>query len=165
MTHSRSLIAGALVIGLIASGVAFAQGRAGGPAGRGSRGLLGPLGGAALPLGALNLTDAQQQQIRDIRERNRDESRAAGEQLRAALTAQRNAVETVPVDEGLIRSTTQTLADAQTEVALQRAHLHAEVWGLLTSAQQDQAKKLRAEREARFQQRRQRMQERRRSQV
>ena len=171
MTRSRSLIASTLIIGLIASGVAFAQGRGrgpsrgGGPADRGLRGLLGPIGGPALPLGALNLSDAQRQQVRDIRERNRDESRAAADTLRQALTAQRTAVEKVPVDEGLIRSTTQILADAQTEVALHQARLHAEVWGVLTPAQQDEAKKLRAEREARVQQRRQRWQERLRNQV
>ncbi len=172
MIGFRSLIGSAVVIGLVASGVGFAQGRGRGPAGRGGglaaggpMGLMGPMGGLALPLGELNLTDAQRQQVREIREGSRDESRAAAERLREALTAQRAAVEKVPVDESLIRSTTQALADAQTEIALLQARLHADVWGVLTPAQQDQAQKLRAEREARLQQRRQRMQERQRNQV
>jgi Spy/CpxP family protein refolding chaperone len=58
----------------------------------------------------------------------------------------------MPVNEGLIRSTTQALADAQTEVAIQRARMQAEMFTLLTPAQQEQAKKLMAERESRAQQ-------------
>ena len=41
------------------------------------------------------------------------------------MEAQRKAVETIPVDEGLIRSTTQALVDAQTEMAIQQARLLA----------------------------------------
>ena len=63
------------------------------------------------------------------------------------------AVATLPVNEQLIRSTTQELADAQTEVALQQARVNSELFALLTPAQQEQAKKLQAEREARAQQR------------
>ena len=62
------------------------------------------------------------------------------------MDAQRKAVETIPVDEGLIRSTTQALADAQTEMAIQQARLRSEIFALLTPDQQAQARKLQAER-------------------
>ena len=69
------------------------------------------------------------------------------------MDAQRKAVETQPVNEGLIRSTTQALADAQTEMAIQQARMQGEIFTLLTPAQQEQLKKLRAARETRAQQR------------
>ena len=69
------------------------------------------------------------------------------------MDAQRKAVQTLPVNEGLIRSTTQALAEAQTEMAIQQARMQGEIFTLLTPAQQEQAKKLQAERETRAQQR------------
>ena len=71
------------------------------------------------------------------------------------MDAQRKAVATIPVNEQLIRSTTQELAEAQTEMAIQQARLQTEIFGLLTPEQQAQAKKLQAERDARAQQRQQ----------
>ena len=76
------------------------------------------------------------------------------------MEAQRKAVETIPVDEGLIRSTTQALVDAQTEMAIQQARLQSEIFALLTPDQQAQARKLQAERSQRMQQQRQRGQQR-----
>jgi protein CpxP len=76
------------------------------------------------------------------------------------MEAQRKAVETVPVDESAIRATTQELVEAQTELAIERAKLHAQVFALLTPEQQAQAAKLRAEREARRSQMRERVQQR-----
>jgi protein CpxP len=111
---------------------------------------MGPRGG--LPIRALNLTEAQQEQFRALTEQNRDQNRAALERLRTAMAAQRTAVETVPMNEQLIRSTTQELAEAQTEVALQRARLQTEFFALLSPEQQAQATKLQAERAGRLDQ-------------
>ncbi len=153
MNRARYLTAGAVVAGLLASGAAYAQAPRGGGPGRGPG---GPGFGAGLALGALNLDESQQQQIKDIRERHRDEIRQAELQVRAAMDAQHKAVETVPVDEGLIRSTTQALAEAQTAAAIVQAHVYSETWAVLNAEQQAQAKKLQAEREARAQQLQQR---------
>jgi Spy/CpxP family protein refolding chaperone len=69
------------------------------------------------------------------------------------MQAQRGAVEAIPVNEGVIRSTTFALAEAQTEVAIQQARVNGEIWSVLTPAQQEQVRKLQAERETRAGQR------------
>jgi protein CpxP len=109
-----------------------------------------------LPLRALNLTDAQQQQVRTLTQQNRQQNRATFERLRTAMDAQRKAVAAIPVNEALIRSTTQDLAEAQTEVAILQARLQTEIFGLLTPEQQAEAKKLQTERATRAEQRQER---------
>jgi len=163
MTGFRSLTAGVLVAGLLATGAVYAQGpRGGGPGGgRGMRGPMGPGGGIGLALGALNLSEAQREQVRAIRERNREQGQSAAARLREALDKQRAAIETVPADESLITSLTQDLVQAQVEVALQEARLNTEIWSVLTAEQQAQATKMKAERQARVEQRRQQLQQRR----
>jgi len=148
----RSFTLTAVLAGMLAVGVA-AQGP--GPGGRGGRG--GgpgfPGGPDGLPLRELNLSETQQQQVRDVAQQYRDQNRQIAEQLRTAMDAQRKAIETLPVNEGLIRSTTQALAEAQTDMAIQQARMQSEMFMLLTPAQQDQLKKLRAERESRAKER------------
>ena len=53
------------------------------------------------------------------------------------------------------------MTQAQVDVAIQEARLNAEVWSVLTPEQQAQAAKLRAERKARLEERRQEIQQRR----
>lgn len=156
MIRFRALTAGILVTGLLAGSTSFAQGPGfGGPGGRrgGPGGPDGPGGFAGLPVRELNLTDAQRQQIRQIGERYRA-STQIGERLRAATTAHRKAVETLPVNEGLIRSTSQELAQVQADAAVEQARHRAEVWSILTSAQQGQVQKFQADREAQMEKRR-----------
>jgi protein CpxP len=148
--RSKVVIAGAAlaVVAALGAGVA-AQGD-----GHGRRGGFGP--GRGFPgMAALELTDTQREQVRDVMQRHGGEMKATGTQLHEAHAAQRAAVETVPVNEGLVRSTSQTLATAQTEMALLRARIHGEIWSLLTPEQQQKAKELKAKREARMQERRQ----------
>lgn len=174
MNRFKSVVAGAVVVAALASGAAavFAQGpRGGGPGGPGGPGIRGGRdGGPGLPLGglpatpalaALNLTDAQEQQIRDIRQQEREGMRELQTRLRAASQAHRQAVESVPVNEGLIRQTIEALADVQAEVAIRQAHVYNQVWAVLTVEQQAQAAKVRAERDARQKDRGQDRQERR----
>ena len=151
MNRFRSFPLAAALAMLLTTGVVYGQGPAGpwGPRGHGPG---GPRG-AGLPVAQLNLTDEQQAQFRALSEQFRTQARPAEERLHAARIAQRNAIETLPVDEALIRSTTQELAEAQTELAVQQAHLRGELFALLTPAQQAQATKLLADREARVQQR------------
>lgn len=115
-------------------------------------------------LAQLDLTDAQRQQVRDVMQRHREEMREAGRRLRAAHDAQRNAIEMVPLNEGLVRSTSQELAAAQTDMAIVQARMHSGVFSLLTSEQQTKAKQLKDARAKRMKQRGQRLQKRRQAQ-
>ena len=155
MNRFRTLTVAVALTGLLAGAAVYAQGPGpGGRRGPGGPGGFGPGGG--LPLRALNLSDAQQEQIRTLTQQHRTENRSAGERFRMAMEAQRKAAATLPVNEQLIRSTTQELVEAQTELAIQRARLQGEIFGLLTPEQQAEATKLQAERDARAQQRQQR---------
>lgn len=145
---------------LLMTSMAFAQGpRGDGPFGRGGRGM-GP-GRPGLALAELNLTEAQREQVRGIRERNREQTQALTQRFSEVAEKQRQAIETIPVNEGLITSATQDLAQAQVEMAIQEARLNAEVWSVLTPEQQAQATKLRAARKAQMDARRQELQQRR----
>ena len=144
--RSKSLIAGAAVLLTAALvGTVFAQG---GPGPRGDR-----RGGGFPGLQQLNLTDAQRGQVREVMQRYRNDMQETGRRLRAAHDAQQQAGEAVPVNEGLIRSTTQALAAAETDMAVLRARVHSDVWTLLTPEQQAKAKELREQRAARHEQR------------
>ena len=164
MTRFRSLTAGLLVAGLCAGGLAFAQdagpGRPGGPGGRGGRGGPGGPGDFGLPLAQLDLTDSQRQQIRDLTKKRLDAGGQVQARLRAAQDARRTALETLPVNEGAIRSTTADLMAAETEAAILQAHLRADIVALLTPEQQDQLKKVHAQREQRVETRRDRLDQR-----
>jgi protein CpxP len=157
MNRFRTLTLTALLTGVLAAGV-YAQGPGGPGGGPGRRGAGGPggPGGMGLPLRALDLSDAQEQQIKTLTQQYREQNRGAGEKLRAAMDARRKAVEAIPVNEQLIRSTSADLAEAQTEMALQQARLHSELFALLTPEQQAKAKTLQSERAAKAQQRQQR---------
>jgi Spy/CpxP family protein refolding chaperone len=123
----------------------------------------GPFGGPmglALPLGRLDLTDAQHEQVRAIMQTHRDELRATAEQLRAAHKAQDDAVTAVPFDEGTIRERMSALAAIQSDAAVLRARVHSEVWAVLTPEQQAKAKEIEAEREKRMSEVRERVRER-----
>ena len=160
MRRFRSSVAVVGLVALIGTGVALAQGpRSGGPGGRGMRG--GPLG-MGLPLRELQLTEAQQQQIRDIRSRHETQIRDAVSRLEAARDTQRKAVEAIPANEAQITAVTQDLVQAEVDVAIQASRLNTEVWSVLTPEQQAKAKEFRAQREARSGERREQFRERRR---
>jgi Spy/CpxP family protein refolding chaperone len=135
------------VVGLLASGIAFAQGPRGGAGGRGGRGGFGP-GGLGIPLRQLNLTETQRTQLEQIRDQHRADMESAMKKLETARRAQRAAIESVPADEAQITSLTQDLTQAEVDVAIQTARLNTAVWGVLTESQRAQLTKLRAERQA-----------------
>lgn len=165
---TRVLMSIVLAVVLLGGGLAifaFAQGpepggRRGGPFGPPGQ---GPM--LMLPLRQLGLSDAQQQQVRQLLQQYREQTRNLVDQVRAAEDARRTAVETVPVDEGRIRAAMEQLLDRQTELAIQQARLHSDIRALLTPEQQQQLEKLREEREARFKQRQERVRERQRNQA
>ena len=144
MNRLRSLTVGMVVAGLLATGVAFAQGPRGGPGGRGRADGFGP--GLGLPLRQLNLTEPQQTQLQQIREQHRDEVESAMKKLAAARQAQRTAIESVPADEAKITSLTQDMTQAEVDVAIQTARLNTAIWGVLTAEQRAEVTKLRAKR-------------------
>lgn len=146
---------------LAVASVAQAQpGPSGGPGRRGHPGSpAGPLGGwfgthVDVPLRALNLTDAQREQVKTILEGHREEGRALAERARAAFQAIDKA-SAESVDEGAIAQQGQALASVITEGAILRAKVRTEVFAVLTPEQQAQAAKLKTDRQARMEQRRQ----------
>jgi Spy/CpxP family protein refolding chaperone len=151
MNRFRWMTAVTLALAIGVGTTAFAQGpRAGGP-GRGGPGRVGVMRG--LPLASRNLTQAQQDLIRDIRERNRNEAQQAQEKLRQAHLAQQKAIDAIPLNEGAIRAATLTLAEVEAEVAVLRSRAQNEIFAALTPDQQAQVKQALAEREQRAQQR------------
>ena len=160
MNRMRDIVTATVMAALLMTGAAFAQGPRGGGRGPGAPGVAtGSPGGE---LRRLNLTDAQEQQVRDIRQQERESMQTLQQKLRAASDAQRNAIQMIPVNEGLIRDTTAALGEVQAELAIRQAHVHSQVWAVLTPAQQAEATRIRAEREARQKDRVQNQQQRRR---
>jgi protein CpxP len=141
-----------VLAGALATGVAFAQdqktaGRRGGDGARAAG--IGGRAGAGLALRGVNLTDAQQQQIRALMEQHREQNRAWSERLQTAVEAQRKAAEANPVDEQAIRLAAQNVAEAQAEVMIAQAKLRSAVFALLTPEQRAQAEQTRTGRGAR----------------
>ena len=146
-------LAAIVLAAVLSSGIlAEAQGpRGGGPGGRHGFGGRGALGG--LPLASLNLTQAQQDLVRDIRERQGVELRQIQAKLRDAQAAQQQAVTAIPPNEAAIRQTTLALAEVQAEVAIHQARVRSEIFAALTPEQQATVQKAQAERRQRAQQR------------
>jgi len=145
---------------LVVAGVALAaqDPGPGGFRGHGPRGAGGP--GVGFPLGQLELTEAQRQQIRQLTEQHRTAVGPLLEREGAAVVARQQAIEALPVDEGRIRAASEELAQVQAELAVQRARLQSGVYALLTPEQQQRARQLRAQREGRMKERQDRMRER-----
>ena len=169
MVHMRSRVlmvgATALLVGGLAGSVIAQQPRRPGGPGTGMRGggpgmrvpggLMGPMGmgPGGLPLGQLDLTEAQQSQVKEIVQRHQAEMREAGRKVEEARDAQRKAIETVPLNEGLVRSTADTLNDATVEIALIQARIYNDTYNVLTDAQRQKLKEIQLRRENRMKQR------------
>lgn len=141
MIRLTGLAATAVVVAL-AAGPIFAQGPGGGAA-RG-RGAGGP-GSMGIPLASLSLTQAQRDVITDIRQRSRGEMDQLAQRLRSAEEAQRTAVRTVPLNEGLVRSAALALAEVQSDIAVHEARTYNEIFAALTAEQQSQVRQRQAE--------------------
>ena len=120
-----------------------------------------PLGGQLMHLRALDLSEAQQEQIRSIHEQSGEATRAVDEQVRVARQALQDAVTADVVNEAAIRVAASELGIAEGDAAVHRAYLHAQVWQMLTPEQQVAARVAEAEMKRRMGQRQQRMSERR----
>jgi protein CpxP len=159
MTRTRVLTAAIAGVCAIAIGTAFAQGPRGGGPRRGGVGPGGP--GAGLVLRGLDLSDAQEDQVRAVRERYREQAREAAQRLAESRRAQREAIQALPANEGLVISATQNMVQAEIDVAVLQSRVYTEVWGVLTPEQQSQVTARRAQRDDTLGERRERLEERR----
>jgi len=119
-------------------------------AGRGGPGRFGGPGGpmGMLPMFGreLDLSDTQRDQIKAIAETHREEWKALNDRSRAAHDALQAAVTTAPVNESVIRDKSAQLAAIEADLAVARAHVHAEVLQLLTDDQKTKLKELESRR-------------------
>jgi Spy/CpxP family protein refolding chaperone len=142
----------------------MAQGGPGGPRGFGGRGgRFGPMGPgpdqgpmAMLPLGRLNLTEAQRAQVSALMESHRAATEPVMERARTAREALHAAITASTVDEGAIRARSAELASAETDLAVARARLNAEILKILTPEQRTDLEQARSRRADRMQQMRER---------
>ena len=167
-TRKKVLVAG---IGLVVAGAALAAAHAADAAEEQRRGgrrgawMGGPRGGgpagALLPLGRLELSDEQREQVRTVMAESREAAREHLQDLRAAREALGEAVSSPDVDEDRIRTLAADVGRLTGDAAVRRARVHAAVWRILTPEQQARAEEIAAERQERRDARRERMQERR----
>lgn len=120
----------------------------GGPGGPGRGGPGGPGG----PMGMLpmfgpqiGLTDAQRDQVKAIADAHKDEWKALADRERAAHEALDDVVIAEAVDEASIRQKSAEVGAVDADMAVARAHAHAEVFQILTSDQKAQVKKMQVE--------------------
>jgi protein CpxP len=98
---------------------------------------------------AIALTDAQKDQIRSIAASHQDEWKALADRGRAAHEALNGAVTADAVDDALIRQKSAEVAAVDAEMAVARAHAHAEVVQILTADQKAKLKTMQAEMKSR----------------
>jgi Spy/CpxP family protein refolding chaperone len=151
MASRRYAIVGAALLSVAAvvgTATVFAQGGgtggAGGFGGNRHRGF-----GMMAGLQQLGLSPDQQEQIKNTMTSHRDEFKALMDRSRNAHQAQQSAIEQVPVNEDLVRSTSGAVAAADADMAVLRAKVHEQVFSVLTPDQQTKAKQLQADRAAR----------------
>ena len=113
-------------------------------------------------LSELDLSDDQRAAIRSIAEQNRSEGSAMAEQLGAARASLNEAVMVDVVNESTIRARAADVARLEADAAVQRAHVNAQIWQVLTPDQRAELRQLQAEATERLGERRGRRQGRRR---
>jgi len=93
----------------------------------------------------IGLTDTQRDQIKAIADSHKDEWQALGDRARKAHEALNEAVTADTVDDALIRQKSAEVASVDADMAVARAHAHAEVLQILTADQRAQIKKRQAD--------------------
>jgi periplasmic protein CpxP/Spy len=93
----------------------------------------------------LGLSDSQRDQIKAIVASHRDEWKALGDRARTAHEALGAAVTGDTIDETLIRAKSADVAAVEADMAVARAHAHAEVMQILTADQKAKLKELRTQ--------------------
>ena len=115
---------------------------------------------AGLGLRALDLTEAQREQVRQLTQQFREQTKPLIARVETAQESRRQALEAIPFNEQQIRSAAQALAEAEADLAVQRGRFQSDVYALLTPEQQARLQKIRADRDARIKQRMGRLQQR-----
>jgi periplasmic protein CpxP/Spy len=124
------------------SGAPGGPGRWGGPGGRGAGGPMGMLPMFGREIG---LTDTQRDQMKAIADSHKAEWQALGDRARTAHEALNAAVTADTIDDGLIRQKSAEVAAVDADMAVARAHAHAEALQILTADQRAQIKQRQAE--------------------
>lgn len=169
MTKRWKMAVGAILgVALLAgTGAAVVTAREQGPGGPGGMGRRGGPGGPGGPGGilpglrALELTDAQRQQVKATMDAHKATFDAQRDKLVAAHKALNEAVTAGTFDESAVRQKAADLAAVDADGAVLRAKVYSEVWALLTPEQQTRAKTLQAQRIERAGQMRERFETRR----
>jgi Spy/CpxP family protein refolding chaperone len=97
----------------------------------------------------LQLTDAQRDQIRAITDSRRDEWQGLAQRARTAHQALNDAVTVETIDDTVIRQKSAEAAAVDADMAVARAHAHAEVLRILTPEQKAKLKEAKAARQDR----------------
>ena len=98
----------------------------------------------------LNLTDAQQQQMKDIMQKEHATLKPLMQQLHQTHQQLRQ-YEQGAFDEAKVRTLATQQAQAEVELTVQKTRIHSELFQVLTSDQQAKMKEFQARREARMQ--------------
>jgi Spy/CpxP family protein refolding chaperone len=93
----------------------------------------------------IGLTDTQRDQVKAIADARKDEWKALADRGRAAHDAVNDAVTAEAIDEALIRQKSADAAAVDADMAVARAHAHAEVLQILTVDQKAKVKAMRTE--------------------
>jgi periplasmic protein CpxP/Spy len=154
-----TLGAGLIAIGVSAGAYVHAQDQNTNPQTPPFRGRgMGPgrFGGPGGPMGMLpmlgrqiGLTDAQKDQIKAIADAHKDEWKALADRGRASHEALNDAVTADVIDEALIRQKSAEASAVDADMAVARAHTHAEVLQILTAEQKAQLKTMQGQRRRR----------------
>jgi Spy/CpxP family protein refolding chaperone len=114
-----------------------------------------------MPLGRLELTEAQRAQTRSLVEAHRAATGPVLDRARTAREALHEAVTASTVDEAAIRARSAELASADADLAVARARLHADITKILTAEQRAELEQNRSRRAERMQEMRERWEQRR----
>ncbi|RPI48905.1 MAG: periplasmic heavy metal sensor [Acidobacteria bacterium] len=117
----------------------------GGPMGRGGR-MGGPLGGG-FPAVVRDLTDAQREQVKAIREKHADRIRPLVERARTAREALNNAV--ISGNTGNLQTLSIEVGNAETELTFAQAQVQSEIYNVLTAEQKQKLAERRKQMEER----------------
>ena len=121
----------------------------------------GPGGIGLLPLRRLDLSDAQEEQIDQVREEAREAAAEAREPIREARRELRDALRGEDMDEGRIRELAAAVASLEADALVRRARVRADILEVLTAEQREEMRELQERRRERLEERRERFRERR----
>jgi Spy/CpxP family protein refolding chaperone len=100
-------------------------------------------------LGRLDLSQDQRDRVKQIFDSHKDEQKALADRAMTAHEALDDAVTSVALDEGLVRTRAEAVAAVDVDRTLAQARIYSEVFQILTADQQTKLKTLQTELKAR----------------